>query len=1110
MKHANKLRAIAYLCKKIFIHHKSFMNKFLQTLLICGLLLVGGQIMAQGVTTSSISGRITDEKGTEVPGVTVLAVHEPTGTRYGTASESDGSFSIPSMRIGGPYTITVTMVGYKETKQTEVYLSLGQPTNMGIQISESAEQLNEIVLTGGGEGDKAGTSTRISERMLNTLPTINRSLSDFTRLTPQANVTGDRISFAGQNNRYNQFAIDGTVNNDVFGLSSTGTNGGQSGTQPVSIDAIEELQVVLAPYDVKLGGFTGGGINAVTRGGTNKFSGSAYYFGRNQTFAGKYDATGAERALTASKYEQFGIRFGGPIIKNKLFFFLNAERTNSIVPLDFAPASNGSRFTVAEVQSVYDKAIALGYDPGAFQVLNSEDRSSKVFARLDWNINDKHQLTVRHNFVNANSVSNSRNVNGVRFGNNAVFFPSKTNTFVAELRSRFNNKLSNEFRFGVTSVRDDRGSQGKDFPNIVIQDNTLPSPTRTMGLGPEFSSAANALNQDIYTITNNLTYRLNTKHTLTFGTHNEFYRMANLFIQANYGSYIYSSIANFLNVGTPAETAPANYTYNYYTKDPNEQKFVDWNAAQLGIYAQDEFQLMDNFKITGGIRLDVPMFNAKPEANTTFNNEFKPLFDVATDQMPSTKYMISPRVGFNYDVKSDGKTIIRGGVGLFTGRIPFVWLSNQFSNTGTLFTNLSFGGTGNPTVPAAMRFRRDPYSQWTKPVIESPVVGGGLNTPVVGGFSTINTTSNNFKFPQVLRTNLAIDQKIFWGMTATAELMYSKTLNDITYNNLNLRPANQTLQLPVGATSGDTRPIWSGVQVNDVYNQAYTGVYNLGNTNQGDALNATVQLTKPFDKGFSGSLAYTVGTATNLYAGGSSVAFSNWRFTNNVNGPNSAEFGRAEFALGQRVVGTLSQMIKYGDNSTTFTLVYNGQSGEAFSYLYAHATTGAVGSGVNRDGSNAQNDLMYVPRDGSEIAFANTTTAAAQWEALNNFIESDPYLKTRRGQYAERNGARTPWENRFDLRILQDIALAKGQKIQLSLDILNVGNFIDRSWGADYATGNNAINLVRLEGFQAGTNIPTFSFNESGLNLVNGSRRGYIKQDFNSRWRAQVGVRYIF
>lgn len=1086
------------------------MNKFLQTLLLFGLLLIGGKVTAQGVTTGSMSGRITDDKGAEVPGATVLAVHEPTGTKYGITTEVDGSYSIANMRIGGPYTVTVTMIGYQEKKQADIYLGLGQNLTANIQINESAQTLETVVLTSNPDADKSGTSTRISERMINSLPTINRSINDFTRLTPQANVVGDRISFAGQNNRYNQFAIDGTVNNDVFGLAASGTNGGQSGTQPVAIDAIEELQVVIAPYDVKLGGFTGGGVNAVTRGGTNNFSGSAYYFGRNQTFVGKYDATGSERLLSPSKFEQFGVRLGGPIIKNKLFFFVNAEQTNDVVPLDFAPGANGSRFTVAEVQSIFDKSIALGYDPGAFQILNDERRNTKLFARLDWNLNDNHQITVRHNFIDATSVGNSRGINSIRFGNNAVFFPSKTNTFVTEWRGRFGNKVSNEFRFGITTVRDDRGSQGKDFPNISIEDNTLPSPTRTVGLGPEFSSAANALNQDIFTITNNLTYNLNAKNTITIGTHNEFYSMSNLFIQGNYGAYTYSSIQNFLNIGTPSEVAPSRYTYNYVTANPEEQKFVSWTAAQLGFYVQDELQLLDNLKITAGVRLDVPMFNGKPEANTAFNNEFSPLFDVATDVMPSTKYLFSPRLGFSYDLKSDRSTIIRGGVGLFTGRIPFVWLSNQYSNTGTIFTNLAFGGTGNPSVPTAMRFRANPYSQWTKPLIEAPVANGGLNTPVTAGLSTINVTTKDFKFPQVLRANLAIDQKIFWGMTATVEFMYSKTLNDITYTNLNLRPTNQTLQLPVGATSGDTRPIWSGVQANDVYNPTYTGIYMLGNTNQGESINATIQVTKPYENGFSGSLAYTYGRATNLYSGSSSVAFSNWRFTNNITGPNNAEFGRAEFDLGHRVVGTLSKMFKYGNNATSFTLIYNGQSGEPISYLYAHATTGATGSGVNRDGSNAQNDLIYIPRDGSEIVFSNSATAAAQWEALNNYIEGNKYLRERRGQYAKRNGDRTPWENRFDLRIMQDIGVKNNHKLQLTLDILNVGNLIDRNWGADYAVNNNAVNLIRLEGFQTGTNIPTFSFNESGLNLVEGVRRAYFKQDFFSRWRAQFGIRYSF
>lgn len=1083
----------------MFLPKFSFMNKFLQTFLMIAMLLVGRQVMAQGVTTSNLTGRITDDKGAEVPGATIMVVHEPTGTRYGANSEIDGGFSIPNMRIGGPYTITVTMMGFQEKQQTEVYLNLGQTANINIQISESATQLTEIVLTGGGEGDKSGTSTRVSERMLNTLPTFDRSLNDFTRLTPQANVTGSRISFAGQNNRYNQFAIDGTVNNDAFGLNASGTNGGGSGTQPISIDAVEELQVVLAPYDVKLGGFTGGGINAVTRGGTNKFSGSAYYFGRNQSFVGKYDQTGTERALTVSKYEQFGARLGGPIIKNKLFFFANIEKTNEITPKDFAPGTTGSNFDPADLDLVYNKLKTLGYDAGSYMLLNDDTRSTKLFGRIDWNINDKHQLTVRHNFVDAESSSYTRSANTIGFSNNGVYRPNKTHTFVTEWRARFNNNMNNEFRFGYTDVRDDRGSQGTDFPSVSIRHNPPTGAFRTIFIGPEPSSSANALNQRTLTLTNNFTWKLNAKHTITIGTHNEFYRSSNLFIQNNFGNYTYNTLADFLTIGTASEVKPLQYRYNYYTKNPNEQYYVDLRSAQLGFYLQDDFQASDKLKLTYGVRMDVPIFTATPDANEAFNNEFEPMFDVATNAVPKTQPLFSPRVGFNYDMFENGRTVIRGGAGLFTGRVPFVWLSNQFSNTGTLFTQMTLLATS-----PSLRFRSDPYGQWSKEELLALPNPGNIPNPS----SIINVSDKNFKYPQVFRTNIAIDQRIFWGMTATFEVMYSKTLNDIYYQNLNLKEPTRNLQLPVGATQGDTRPIWSNstaLNATDVYNTTYGGVYYIGNTNKGYSLNLTAQLTKPFKDGFSGSLAYTYGIATNLQEGGSSVAASNFNEILNVTGPNNLEYGRAGFDLGSRVVGTVSKTFKHENNATTFSIVYNGQSGQPYSYVYGTTPNASINNDF------VTNDLLYIPRDGSEIVFSSTDPAvrAAQWEALNNFIEADKYLSKNRGKYAERNGARTPWENRFDLRILQEIGLHKNHKLQLSLDIMNIGNLIDRNWGADYSGGN--VSLLRFESFQTGTTIPTFSFNETGVGqVIDGARRPYFKSDFFSRWRAQFGIRYIF
>lgn len=1080
-------------------------------------------VKGQGVTTATLSGLVSNAQGESLPGATVVAVHQPTNFQYGTITRDDGRFTIPNARVGGPYKVTVTFVGYDEQVKDGVFLSLGNTTNVDFALAQTGTNLEEVEVTASRgdviNSDRTGAATNVDNRTIQSVPTINRGLRDFTKLSPLANTAGNGTSFAGANNRYNQFAIDGLVNNDVFGLSSSGTNGGQTGIEPISLDAIEEFQINIAPYDVRQGGFTGGGINAVTRSGTNKFQGSAYYFGNNESLVGKTNPnSGVEADYPEYKDYQAGFRIGGPIMKDKLFFFVNGEITRQSTPLAFAPGTAESNITLDEINrtlAVLD-AIAPNYDPGAFGSINDETNSNKWLVKLDWNINQKHKLTLRHSYTYGENIDNSRTPNALRFYNNGVFFPSTTNSTGLELNSVFGNN-SNRLLLGYTTVRDDRDELGSPFPFTRINLAGAPS-GRSITFGGENSSVANQLDQDIISLTNDYTMYKG-KHTITIGTHNEFYKFYNLFVQNIYGNYTFRSLEDFETYASAApDVAPTFFQYGYSFADDGisqGQGAAQFNAMQFGLYAQDEFQVSNNFKLTYGVRLDLPVFPDKPQANVDFNNAYGT--EGKTGEVPKTTVLFAPRIGFNLDVLGDQTLQLRGGVGQFTGRVPFVWVSNQYSNNGQLNGTFSTGSTSTSANPLTngVTYQIDPAQQPNN-IPASANIGRGQ----------INVISPDFKFPQVFRANLAVDKKLPGNITATVEGIFSKTYNNVNFINLNRQP-----QAGAGFDAGpDSRPRYTTAS-NNPLNSGYTSasrldpnydeIIKIENTNEGYSYNVMMQLQKQFEKGFYASLAYTYGDSKDLNSGTSSVAFSNWRFVSNVNGLNNLELARANYSMGSRIVGLVSYRKAYlNDNlATQVSLFYNGQSGQPFSYRYA--------GDPNYDATD--NDLIFVPRTAADInlvAFNRTVdgqsvtvTPEEQWTALDAYISNDPYLSERRGQYAERNGARMPFSHQFDFRILQEFGVKTGSttnKIQLSLDIMNVGNLLNSDWGKQYVISNQEYALISYLGLtdanpapgaavDYSSETPRYSFNPS---LTNG--KAWAATDFTSRWRMQFGIRYIF
>jgi hypothetical protein len=1031
------------------------------------------------VTTSSLNGTVADAKG-PMPGATVIAIHNPTGTRYAATSNTDGRYNFVNINTGGPYTITASYVGYKAEKIEGVYLKLGEAFTLRIKLSEGGQDLQEVQVIGKNStvlnSKRTGASTTVSEKQLETMPTISRSLSDFTRLTPQANGN----SFAGSNNRYNNITIDGAVNNDVFGLSSNGTPGGPAGTQPISLDAIQEIQVLVAPYDVTQGNFTGGGVNAITRSGTNDIEGSAYFFGRNQNTIGK-SVDGLNTRATEFYNRTYGVRVGLPIVKNKLFFFVSGEMTRVEQPTTFNAGDVGSVINPTDAQKIADfMKTNYSYDVGSFGESQTQTQSNKILARLDWNINDKHQLTVRHNYIDAFDDNLTRSGSGFRFGNNGYKFSNNQNVSVLELRSRFNQNLSNNLIVGYSRIRDSRDPLGVLFPQIQINNMNNVS-TQSVTFGTERSSAANQLDQDVFEFTDNLKLFAG-KHTFTLGTHNEFFKFRNLFINNVNGSWQYNNITDFYN------KAPNRVQAAYSILPDDNRPAAQFSAAQLGFYFQDEIELDETFKLTAGLRVDVPLFFDKPLANPLVASVFP---GMATDKLPSGQLLVSPRVGFNWDVDGKRNVQVRGGIGLFTGRVPFVWMANQFTNSGLLYGSVD----RTNSVASPLAFVPDPNKQ---------------NTAGAGATSyEVNLLANNFRIPQTLRYSLGADVKLPGGVLATVDGLYSKTVNNVVYKNINLLRRNGVIASDLSGGQ-DTRPAYTGKVSN-----TFTNVLLLENSSKGSSYSLTGQLSKSFDFGLSAMVAYTYGKSEDVNSGLNSTALSNWQFNQIVADPNNPELSYSNFDLRHRVIGSLSYGVSYGKNKafgTSISMFYVGKSGSPYTYLYF--------GDVNSDGAN-QNDLLYVPRNASEIKLVpyytrnsttnvititpNTPTPAEQWTALDSYISNDPYLSSRRGQYAERNGSKMPWEHQFDVRIMQDLGgMIHGTKnrLQLSIDIINFGNLLNKDWGRSYFVTNSASTLINY----STTNIANRGFNFKAP----ADNRAYSVSPFASRWQGQIGIRYLF
>ena len=1091
------------------------------TLLLFGL-FVSTIVFGQGTTTSDMKGTVTGPDGTPLIGATVIAIHLPSGTNFGTVANEEGHYQIPGMKVGGPYLVKVAYTGYSDASYDNVMLRLGETLKQDFVLQETNVELSAVTVAASAAptGQSAGTSTQITADQIDKMPSLNRDIDDYLRLSPMANGFSDGTSFAGVNNRYNAIYIDGAVNNDVYGIASSGTNGGSTTISPISVDIIDQLQVVISPYDVSLGGFAGGGVNAVTKSGTNRLSGTAYWFTQNESLAGKTNGVLAERLapnnpdsvrmkLGDFNKNIYGASLGGAIKKDKIFFFTNVEIQNDETPIPFEVAqytATPGRDNVDSLELLKSFLINnYGYDPGNYGDSKDELEGLKLFGKLDFNLNDNHRLTLRHQYTKAEQWDrNSGSTTTINFDNNGIYFPSTTNSSALELNSRFGLKTSNNLILGYTSVHDDRDAIGNDFPFVVIRDVS----NGQIRLGTEEFSTSNLLDQKTFTLTDNFKI-YNNKHTLTLGTHNEFYSFNNIFIGQNFGSYTFPDLNSFITPDSLGNYNASGYVRSYSLIDEasgDETKAsADFDAMQLGLYAQDEWLVNNKFTLMYGLRLDVPVITTDPVEDVVFNDTvevFQAAYPVAegieAGHAPDGQLMLSPRIGFEYDVKGNRNTIIRGGLGIFTSRIPFVWPGAMFTNNG-----LTIGRVTEVDLspqPYKVPFIADVNTQYTNP-----------NFAIPSG--QVDIFVKDFKYPQVFKTNLAWDQKFGNGFEFSLEGLFTKTLNNITYTQVNSDP-----EVKFNFTgSPDDRPVYVNRNLVNIYGG---GVYVASNTNEGYTYNITASLAKHFGD-FSAYAAYNYGDGKAVQEGTSSQNSSQWRGQVSTDGRNFPVLGRTDFAVGHRIMADLSYHHDWSEGIGTYVSVFfNGESGECFSWVIAG---GANAQNINGErGSTGRNrTLIYVPRDQSEInlvpyiAGGDTISAAVQWANFNALIESDKGLSEHRGEYAPKNISFAPFNSTIDLRLRQDVGLNLGgnvHKIQLSFDIFNFANLLNNEWGVIYTIPGtpgvdfNNFQILQFEGYEADGTTPKWTYRQgpkTGKDL-------YTIDGLASRWRMRLGVRYMF
>ena len=1061
-------------------------------------------------TTSEIQGLVSDGKA-GLAGVTIVATHQPTGTKYSTSSRSDGRYNLPNLKIGGPYSIHVTSIGFKAEHQDDITLLLGQSHKANFVLKESTTTLKEVVVTSGQNkvfnSSRNGSQEIINRQLIERIPNVNRSWKDLVKLVPSQN----NLSFGGLSSQLNNVTLDGANFNNSFGLGD-GTLGGQTGAQPISLDAVEQIQVNVSPFDVKYGGFAGGSINTVTRSGKNQSFGSVYQFFKNKDLQGYKvgDVTLPKQDFT---YDLKGFTAGGAIVKNKLFFFVNGEQESRLEPgtqwiaSDATNTPNGinvSQAKAADLDALRKFLIEkYNYDPGAYQGYQYGSESKRLTTKLDWNINSKNSFSLKYTLLRSSAdipASNSQSVNAsngrrpsttsMPFYGGGYTINNNADIFIGELNTRFSNNASNKLQIGYTKLRDFRGTlTSGNFPQVDILDgNGLPFTT----FGYERFTYGNVLNSDVIQL-NNIFNLYKGKHEFTFGTQNSFKQYKNGFSPNYAGAYRFNSLADFY--ASAAGTKPAA-VYDLSWSLTGEFPLVGPKNTELSLFAQDKFRVKDNLTITYGLRADYVafadnfLFNPVVDTLTKFYGGVR----LNTGLAPKNALQLSPRVGFNWDVYDDQTLQVRGGTGLFQGPPPFVWISNQASNTGMALFGSITNGQGyifNPNIDA---YRPTP-------------------TPGLSKAYSLNVTDPNYKYPQVWKSTLAVDKKVL-GWTVTAEGTYIKNINATVFQNVAL-PSTGNITLANGQTRFIKRSVYDATGTAQTATNPNIGnaIY-MTNANIGYVLFGTLQVQRQF-KNLAVNASYTRQTAKDATINGS-TAFTMWGARPTSTDPNNFEEGYSNNYLPHRFVGSFVYGKEFFKNTrTSFGLLYEGSPNplqSSLSYTYA--------GDLNNDGFSG-NELMFVPADASQIKLTNasavsgvadTRTQTELWNQLDVFISGNKYLNSRRGQFAERQALVLPWVHRLDLNFTQDVYIKyKDTKhtLRFTADIYNFTNFLSKNWGVNQTpTTMTPLTFVRLD---TDGKTPVFSFPYlDGKNKVPFTDSFRDNVGFSSRYQIQLGVRYIF
>ena len=1021
---------------------------------------------AAQVTTSSFGGHVTDKDGA-VAGATVIAIYQPTSSTYYALTDKNGNYRINNVTPGGPYTVTISMLGYRSDENKNLYAPLGETLVVDSVLEEDSINLDAAVFVADGNLSnmnihRSGAGTSVSQGTISNLPTVSRSLNDVMKLTPQASSTSNGLAIGGGNYRSSYVTVDGAAFNNAFGIGSNLPAGGA----PISLDALEQMSVNITPFDVRHSGFTGGAINAVTKSGSNEFHASVYDYYTSQAVRG-YKVEGEDLNKTDFLDNTVGFTVGGPIVKNKLFFFVNAEYSSDVVPGSSKvvstasgrvdPAFEPNKDVVRPTQQFMDEVLShldktYGYNPGRYQGYSISTPDYKVMARLDWNINDNNKLNVRFSHThNATASSPSNSVNPInpnpynrntygRTSTYSQYFESNRYTtdqnftsLAAELNSRlFDGRGTNMFRVTWSHQNEPRGFVGGNFPTVDILENYGDNKAVLTSFGPDPFTYGNLRDVQTIVATDEFTYTVG-KNNLVAGLQYEYDNTKNGYMQGGLGYYVYDSWDAFKAGGKPVA-----FAITHSNRDDLAQVYPSFDYHQVSAYIQDEITFSDYFKLTVGLRAELPFFpniagNVNKEFITLANNS-QSMKGMSTGDMPKARVNLSPRIGFNWDVLKNRKLVVRGGSGLYTGRIPFVWIVSVAGNSNNLQAQFIDPYGTNEHTPNFHANVAD---------ILDDIYGGSFKAGDMAAPTGATILDKNLQMPTTWKSSLAIDFELPWGIKGSVEGIYNYDLNSVYAKRLGY--TEDTVTLP-GEPKARTH--WKSEGIKNSMNSTVSPYYLTNINLHGTYYSVTAQLSKYFPFGLSLMAAYTRADSKSIQEGyGDQVSslFSGGNYS--VNGSNVPELGHSAFVSPNRVIANVSYRIPEGRHlATTIGIFYEGYnhcyvggySYTRYSYTFKSDQTG-IGGAYN---------LIYIPTD-AELANMPFSSEDNKAE-FKRFIEQDNYLSAHRGQYSERGAKVAPWMSRINVKIAQDFIIDIANKpttLQIGVDINNVANLLNSNWG---------------------------------------------------------------